>query len=548
MKIALCQINSTVGDLSGNAQRIIAAAARAREAGAVLAVFPELCLSGYPPQDLLLRPAFMDAVAAQLNQLASEILGVTALVGTPTTSQKRPGRPCYNSAALLRDGRVETLFHKRLLPTYDVFDEDRYFEPGNSPAFFELGGNKIGVTICEDIWNDGDFWRERRYSSDPLHDLASLGCSTIVNLSASPWHSGKEQLREQMIRCAATDENCSILLCNAVGGNDHLVFDGSSFAVSPSGTVIARSPSFEESVTVVDTECPTPAPEPTTIPEEMIYRALVLGTRDYLHKCGFSKAVLGLSGGIDSSLVAVIAADALGAENVLGVSLPAPVSSEGSLRDAEALARSLGIGYTVVPIHQPFESVCWSLSGVFAPYPTDVTEENIQSRLRGLTLMAISNKFKSLVLTTGNKSELAVGYCTIYGDMSGGLAVISDLPKTVVYQVCRWINREREIIPDSCISKPPSAELRENQTDQDSLPPYDILDSILHQYVEENKPVRDIIASGHDPATVHDVVRLVDLNEYKRQQAAPGLKITPRAFGRGRRMPMAQRFREGLPH
>lgn len=544
MKVALAQINTTVGDLSGNEARILAAYQRGVEQGAELVIFPELAITGYPPRDLLLRPKFIAENLAVLERLAKATGKVGMLVGYVGENAVRPGRGATNAAALLQNGRVIATRTKTLLPTYDVFDEDRYFEPATENAPMDFNGRRIGVTICEDVWNDEDFWRDRRYQRNPVDELAEAGAEIIFNLSASPWHLGKNQTRHAMLASLAKKSRCPLVYCNLVGGNDELVFDGASLVFNRAGELIARGESFAEDFLVVDTESATVIAPAALVEEEKVYRALVLGLRDYLHKCGFKSAVLGLSGGIDSALVACIAADALGAENVRGVSLPTQFSSQGSLDDARKLAENLGIRYDVIAIQPSFLAAKQQLAEVFAGRAEDTTEENIQARLRGVTLMAISNKFGALLLTTGNKSELAVGYCTIYGDMCGGLAVISDVPKTMVYRISRWVNREREIIPVDSITKPPSAELRPNQTDQDSLPPYEVLDAILDAYVVQLKSPREIIAEGFAEDAVKRIVRLIDLNEYKRRQAAPGLKVTSKAFGVGRRIPIAQRYRE----
>jgi NAD+ synthetase len=453
----------------------------------------------------------------------------------------------HNTAVILQSGRVIFRQHKALLPTYDVFDEDRYFEPGGSFQIFSHQGRHLGITICEDIWNDADFWPERRYERDPIKELMGAGADLILNLSASPWHLGKEKTRLAMLQRVALDERVPLVQVNSVGANDELIFDGNSVVVDRRGGVLARGAAFEEEVRVVDVDsgagglCP-----PWLADEEMLYRSLTLGIRDYVHKCGFRSVVIGLSGGIDSAVTAVLAAAALGADQVLGVSMPTRYSSAGSRTDAAALAATLGIRHEVLPVEEAFRSMEAQLAGVFAGRRPDLTEENIQSRLRGVTLMALSNKFGSLVLTTGNKSEMAVGYCTLYGDMCGALAVIADVFKTDVYRLARWINREREIIPPASIQKPPSAELRPNQKDQDSLPPYEVLDSILHGYVVEHLGPEEIVRRGHDPVVVADVINKVTFSEYKRRQAAPGLRVSPRAFGVGRRIPVAQRFRAGV--
>ena len=544
MKAALAQINPTVGDLAGNEAKILAAYRRGVEAGVELVIFPELAVCGYPPRDLLHKSQFIAQNQAVLERLAAATGPVGLLVGFVGKNETRPGRQATNAVALLQNGKILATRVKSLLPTYDVFDEDRYFEPAQENSPVEFNGQKIGLTICEDVWNDEDFWQDRRYRRNPAAELVAAGAKILCNVSASPWHLDKNKVRHEMLRSLAAKTRCPLLYCNVVGGNDELVFDGSSLAFNAAGQIVGAGAMFAEDFVVVDTASTTPvAPQPM-LDEEKIYKALVLGLRDYLHKCGFKSAVLGLSGGIDSAITAVIAVDALGKENVRGISLPSEFSSQGSLDDARILAQNLGIQYGVIPIQPMFAAVRTQMKEVFAGKPEDTTEENIQARLRGVTLMAMSNKFGSLLLTTGNKSELAVGYCTLYGDMCGGLAVISDVPKTTVYRICEWINREREIIPRDTITKPPSAELRPNQTDQDSLPPYDVLDAILEKYVVECRSSAEIVASGFDEATVRRVVRLIDFNEYKRRQAAPGLKVTSKAFGVGRRIPIAQRYRE----
>ncbi len=544
MKIALAQINTTVGDLAGNEKKILAAYQHGAEAGASVVVFPELATTGYPPRDLLLKRHFVQQNLEFLERLAAATGRAAMLVGYVGKNEQRPGREATNSTALLQNGKIVATRAKTLLPTYDVFDEDRYFEPatGNAPA--ELNGRKIGLTICEYMWNDEDFWDERRYRENPPAQLVAAGATILFNNSASPWHLGKNETRARMLSQLALKTERPLVYCNLVGGNDELVFDGASMAFNGSGQLIAHGKLFEEDLIVFDVDAAQPVLAPEMRDEEKVYRALVLGLRDYLYKCGFKSAVLGLSGGIDSALTAALAVDALGKENVRGVSLPSQFSSQGSLDDARLLAANLGIRYDVIAIQPPFEAARKQLSAVFAGMKEDTTEENIQARLRGVMLMAMSNKFGSLLLTTGNKSEMAVGYCTLYGDMNGGLAVISDVPKTMVYRIAKWVNREREIIPTASITKAPSAELRPNQTDQDSLPPYDVLDAILEEYVVKLKTTREIIAMGFDEATVKRVVRLIDFSEYKRRQAAPGLKVTSKAFGVGRRIPIAQRYRD----
>ena len=544
MKAALAQINTTVGDISGNAAKILDAYQRGGAAGADLVVAPELALTGYPPRDLVLNPAFVSKNLEALEHLA-RATGKTALVtGFVGRNERRPGRNATNAIALLQNGKVVATRTKTLLPTYDVFDEDRYFEPATENPPVVLDGTKIGLTICEDVWNNEDFWDERRYRRDPAIELTAAGAKLIINASASPWHLGKNQVRRDMLANLAAKSQCPVIYCNLVGGNDELIFDGASLAFNRAGQLLAEGKMFAEDFLVVDLDHAAPR-QPAEFPDEAtIYQALVLGTRDYLHKCGFKSAVLGLSGGIDSALTAVIAVDALGRENVRGVSLPSEFSSPGSLEDARILAQNLGIQYDVIPIQPMFLKAKEQLKNVFANRAEDTAEENIQARLRGVILMAMSNKFGSLLLTTGNKSELAVGYCTLYGDMCGGLAVISDVPKTMVYRLSKWVNREREIIPSASISKPPSAELRPNQTDQDSLPPYDVLDAILEAFVVEGRCASEIIKSGFEEPTVRRIIRLINLNEYKRRQAAPGLKVTTKAFGVGRRVPVAQKHFE----
>ncbi len=544
MKIALAQINTTVGDFAGNEAAILLAYRRAVEAGAELVLTPELATTGYPPRDLLLRPRFITENLALLGRLAAATGRAGLVLGYVGENPERPGREGTNAVALCQGGRVLATRTKSLLPTYDVFDEDRYFEPARDNRPVEFNGARVGLTICEDLWNDEDFWRERRYRRNPAVELVEAGAELLLNISASPWHLGKNRTRHEMLRSLARKTGVPVAYCNLVGGNDELVFDGGSLAVAPDGTVTVAGRLFGEDLVLVDTALGTGTVQPVDWPdEEKLYRALVLGLRDYLLKCGFKSAVLGLSGGIDSAVTACLAVEALGSAHVHGVSLPSQFSSAGSLADARDLALNLGIRHDVVPIQPPFESVRSELGGVFAGLAEDVTEENIQARLRGVMLMAISNKLGSLLLTTGNKSEMAVGYCTLYGDMCGGLAVISDLPKTLVYRLARWINRERVVIPESSITKPPSAELRPNQTDQDSLPPYDVLDAILEAYVVGGRSSEEIMGMGFDAAAVQRVLRLIDLSEYKRRQAAPGLKVTTKAFGVGRRIPIAQRFR-----
>jgi NAD+ synthetase len=544
MKLALAQINTTVGDIAGNEAKILAAYRRGVAAGADLVAVPELAIAGYPPRDLLLKSGFVAKNLEALDRLAAATDRTALVVGYVGRNDVRPGRETTNAVALLQQGKVVASRTKTLLPTYDVFDEDRYFEPATENTPVEWNGIKLGLTICEDVWNDEDFWRDRRYRRNPAVELAAAGAKLILNVSASPWHLGKNRLRREMLANLAAKAGCPLLYCNLVGGNDELVFDGASLFFNGRGELLTEGKMFEEDFLLVDLDH-APVIQHEALPdEEKIYKALVLGLRDYLHKCGFKSALLGLSGGIDSALTAVIAVEALGRENVRGVSLPSQFSSQGSLDDARVLAENLGIQYDVVPIQPMFVAAKEQLRTVFAGRPEDTAEENIQARLRGVVLMGLSNKFGSLLLTTGNKSELAVGYCTLYGDMCGGLAVISDVPKIMVYRISRWINRQREIIPSPSITKAPSAELRPNQTDQDSLPPYEVLDAILEAYVVEGRSAVEIIKAGFDEPTVRRVVRLIDLNEYKRRQSAPGLKVTSKAFGVGRRIPIAQRYRE----
>lgn len=539
VKIALAQINTTVGDIEGNEAKIFESYLRGVEAGVDLVLLPELALTGYPPRDLVLNRAFITRNLDALGRLAGRT-GKTALVlGFVGRNENRPGRSAVNGIALLQNGKMAATRLKTLLPTYDVFDEDRYFEPGTENTPVTLNGVPLGLTICEDLWNDEDFWDDRRYRRNPAIELTVGGAKLLLNSSASPWSMGKNKVREDMLSNLAAKTKCPVAYCNLVGGNDELVFDGASLVVNEQGGLLARGNLFAEDFMIVDLDSAPVKELPLPCEEELVFKALVLGVRDYLHKCGFKSAVLGLSGGIDSALTAVIAAEALGRENVRGLALPSQFSSQGSLDDAEQLAKNLGIQYDVVPIQPMFVAAKEELKSVFANRAEDTTEENIQARLRGVILMAMSNKFGSLLLTTGNKSELAVGYCTMYGDMCGGLAVISDVPKTMVYRISRWINREREIIPAASITKAPSAELRPNQTDQDSLPPYDVLDAILEEYVVKGRTTEEIIQAGYDAQTVRRVVRLIIVNEYKRRQAAPGLKVTSKAFGVGRRLPVA---------
>jgi len=548
MKIGFAQINPTVGDLRGNCELIIGAYERLAAAGAELVLTPELALTGYPPQDLVFKSRFVPENLAFLEKLHSHVGDTALLVGFVDRNEGR-GKPFHNAAALLQRAKPIRKAYKSLLPTYDVFDEDRYFEPARCVVSFDVHGRKIGVTICEDIWTD-DYLPRPLYDIEPVRNLVEQSAEIIVNLSASPFRLGAPACRFEMIAAQARTHQRPICYCNVVGGNDQLIFDGNSIAVNASGNLIAQLAAFREDAKVVDTDSPDAIEFHEGKTPEQLFAALSLGVRDYFRKCNFHSAVIGLSGGVDSAVTAVIAMDALGAENVTGVSMPSPYSSRGSIDDARALARNLGIKFFEIPITDAFRDFKAQFKEIFNGLPENETEENMQPRLRAMTLMALSNKFGHLLLTTGNKSELAVGYCTLYGDMAGGLAVISDVPKTMVYELARWINSDysarsgakRQIIPGSTIEKAPSAELKPNQKDQDTLPQYEILDKILQLYVEENLSARDIIARGFDEKTVRWVQRRVDLNEYKREQSAPGLKVTSRAFGVGRKMPIAQRY------
>jgi NAD+ synthase/NAD+ synthase (glutamine-hydrolysing) len=542
MKIALAQLNPTVGDFSGNAARILSLAAEARARGAQLSVFSELCLCGYLPHDLVERPAFFRRTREELARLAREI-SLPSIVGTLGYPQDETGKGVSNCAAVIAEGKILFEQRKMLLPTYDVFDESRYFQPAKSLSVFPFCGSRLGIVICEDMWNDKLFWEKRLYERDPVSELAEQGSGVLINLSASPYTLGKRAFRIEMLSALARRHRQPVIYVNQVGGNDSLVFDGASLAITAEGKVAAQAHSFEEDLVLFDTA--TGAGEIRPQPEtelDAVYRALACGTRDYVRKCGFQRVIIGLSGGIDSAVVACIATAALGAANVTGVAMPGPFSSEGSLRDARALAQNLGISFQVVPISEVHEKYLATLAPVLEGRQPDVTEENIQARIRGNILMALSNNFGALVLSTGNKSELAVGYCTLYGDMAGGLAVISDVPKTMVYDLARLINRSRELIPAASLTKPPSAELRPNQTDQDTLPPYEVLDRILKAYVEDLRGPEEIAKEHGIPMElVREVALRVDRNEYKRQQAAPGLKVTSKAFGIGRRFPIAQK-------
>jgi len=548
--IALLQINPTVGDIDGNARLIADAVRTAAARGADLTVTPELALVGYLPRDLLLSEAFVERAWAELGRLAGELADQPpVLVGLPEPNPADEGRPLFNTAALVRGGEVAGRFRKSLLPTYDVFDEDRYFEPYQGEQATQilcLQGRRLGISICEDVWNDRDFWRRRRYHRDPIEELVHAGADAIVNLSSSPFVAGKQRVREEMLGSLARRHRVPVAYVNQYGGNDDLVFDGRSCVLDARGLVVARGRAFDADVVVHDVGAAAPevaADREHDSLEAEIWHALVLGTRDYARKCGFRRSLLGLSGGIDSALTAAIAAEALGPRNVLGVLMPSPYSSPGSVTDSLELARHLDIDTLTLPIADAMAAMERTLHEAFLGTTPDVTEENIQARIRGNLLMALSNKRGALLLTTGNKSELAVGYCTLYGDMSGGLGVVADVPKTVVYRVARWLNatRGRDIIPEAILTKAPSAELRPNQTDQDSLPPYNVLDDILQRFIERHEPADVIIRAGFDANTVHRVLDMVRKAEFKRKQAAPGLKVTDRAFGTGWRMPIAAR-------
>jgi NAD+ synthase/NAD+ synthase (glutamine-hydrolysing) len=545
MKIALGQFNPTVGDFEGNSARIVELGCEAKKRGADVAVFSELCLCGYPPQDLVERPAFADRNRKALERLAKRI-PLPSVVGYVGRAQDDTGKPVANSAALIADGKILFEQRKMLLPTYDVFDESRYFQPAHTQMVFPLNAEKLGITICEDCWNDKNFWSQRLYERDPVAELVAQGSNLILNISASPYTIDKRSLRHDMLRAIAVERRVPVVYVNQVGGNDSLIFDGSSMAIMPDGRVAALAKSFEDDLVMFDTVTGAGDIRPQPLDElAAAYHALVVGTRDYVRKCGFGKVVVGLSGGVDSALVATIAADALGPENVLGVSMRSPYSSEGSIRDAQRLAENLKIQSVAIPITDIFESYLRSLAPAFTGLPVDSTEENIQARIRGNLLMALSNKSGSMVLSTGNKSEMAVGYCTLYGDMAGGLAVISDVPKSMVWELAKFVNQKQERIPPATITKAPSAELRPNQTDQDTLPPYDVLDRILKAYVEDLRSPEEIADHyGFALELVRSVARRVDQNEYKRKQAPPGLKVTSKAFSVGRRFPLAQKFVE----
>ena len=552
MKIALAQINPTVGDFTGNIAKIVSASRRAAGSGARLTVFSELSACGYPPADLLDKPSFLARCATAVDELrqATALLPSAVLFGVALPAPTRSGKPAVNAAVLLDKGKVLLEQHKMLLPFYDVFDEQRYFAPATSQKVIDFEGERLAITICEDAWNDKDFWPHRLYPIDPVEDLMRQRPTILLNISASPFWHGKRQIRQRMLATIAHRHKIPVFISNQVGGNDSLIFDGSSFGLAADGTLLAQAASFREDIVMAESSDPTGRPRPESSSNagdetEAAYQALVLGTRDYVLKTGFRKVLIALSGGIDSALVAAIAVDALGAGNVLAIGMPSQYSSTGSIEDSRKLAANLGIRFETLPIAGLFDEFVHTLQPIFAGTQPDLTEENLQSRIRGTLMMALSNKFSSLVLTTGNKSEMAVGYCTLYGDMVGALAVIGDLVKTRVYALSRWVNRNREVIPEAILTKPPSAELRPDQKDTDSLPPYEVLDPILEAYVERYETTAQIEEKyGFPASTVEHVVHLVERTEYKRQQAAPGLRITSKAFGVGRRFPIANRFTE----
>ncbi len=547
MRIAIGQINTTVGDLTGNVDLMVAMARRAADAGASIVAFPELAVAGYPPRDLLEKPSFFDRTAEEERRLAKETAGLelTVIYGSVARTEASTGKPALNLATVLIGGKVVFQQRKMLLPTYDVFDESRYFLPAEKQDLWTWGKRRIALTVCEDAWNDKQFRERRLYDRDPVEELVTGGAEALITINASPYHLGKRQLRREIFTTTSRRYGIPVVYVNQVGGNDQLVFDGSSFAMNAAGNVIASARSFEEDLVIADLQTDE-GDQHEDLPDETeaVYEALVLGTRDYIKKCGFERVLIGLSGGIDSSVTAAIAVAAVGKTNVTGVAMPGPYSSEGSIRDARQMAERLGIRFKVVSITGAYERMLEDLDPLFGDAPRDVTEENLQARLRGVTLMSLSNKWGDMVLTTGNKSELAVGYSTLYGDMCGGLAVISDVPKTLVYKIGRVANRRLgDPIPESVFTKPPSAELRPDQKDTDSLPDYETLDAVLRLYVEDYlAPPAIAEKTGLAPELVREVVRLVDHNEYKRQQAAPGLKVTSKAFGMGWRFPIAQRF------
>ena len=544
MKIALAQINPTIGDFDGNTEKIMAAAERARGLSCDLVVFSELVISGYPPRDFLERKDFVETNLKHLQKLVTSIKGIGVICGFVDKNPEKEGNPLYNSAVLFDKGKILHQTHKRLLPAYDVFDERRYFEPGTECSSFLYEDCRIGITVCEDIWNDKDFFSRQLYPVDPVERVIKEGADLLVNIAASPYYVGKREFKWDMFGGIAKKYELPLLYVNQVGGNDSVLFDGISLAFDSKGKMTARARDFEEDVVTFDTDSQKGDMHPISESDtQSILNALIIGTRDYVRKCGFSKAVVGLSGGIDSALTACIATRALGKENVIVIFMPSQYTSKENLEDTRELAANLGIKLLNVPIEEIFKKYLQELSPLFEDVETEVTGQNIQARIRQIILMALSYKFGYLLLSTGNKSELAVGYCTLYGDMSGGLAVISDVPKTTVYQIARFINRDNEMIPERIIQKSPSAELKPDQLDQDDLPPYEILDGILKAYIEENKAAEEIMETGFEPSVVRDIIRRVDRNEYKRHQSPPGLKVTTKSFGYGRRYPIAQRYR-----
>jgi NAD+ synthase (glutamine-hydrolysing) len=542
MKIALAQINTTVGDINGNRDRVMEVVKKSQAMGADITVFPELCLTGYPPRDLLGLHGFVESNLRAIREIAAQSTSMGIVVGFVDRNPRKEGRNFHNSAAFLADGKIQAIVHKTLLPTYDVFDEDRYFESADGVQLVRFRGKTLGISICEDAWNSEDFWSSPLYSTDPIRTQVEQGADLLINISASPYEMGKPLFRFQMLLDHVQKHRVPLVYANLVGGNDDLLFDGNSLVLGKDGNVIAQGQSFAEDLLVVDIESTENRGYNEGDVLENLFQALVMGTRDYTRKCGFKSVVLGLSGGIDSAVVACIAAEALGPDNVLGVSMPSMYSASESFEDARSLSANLGIRFDTIPIKPTFDAYQKSLAGAFAGLPENETEENLQARIRGTLLMALSNKLGHMVLSTGNKSELAAGYCTLYGDMVGGLAVISDIPKTMVYRLAAHINRRREIVPRNTIERAPSAELRPNQTDQDTLPEYEVLDGILKSRVEEQLSIEEIVERGYARQTVDRVIRMIQLNEYKRRQAAIGLKVTTRAFGTGRRMPIAMKL------
>ena len=545
MKIALIQTNPTIGDFAGNVNHMIDCAEQARKTGCELVVFPELSISGYPPRDYLDHEAFLAAQEEALSNFIYNTHGIAVLCGAISRHTGSTGKPLHNSAVLFEDGNILFSSHKRLLPTYDVFDEVRYFEPGKTSRTFTFKGLQLGITICEDIFNDGEAFPHPLYEDNPVADLTAAGpVDLLINIAASPYTLGKQELRQEIFSALCRKYSVPLLYVNQVGGQDSVLFDGAGMAINAAGQRCYQATSFQEEILIVDTEQWQPMEDDLPDETKNVFQALAMGIRDYVAKCGFSQVLLGLSGGIDSALSCALACEALGVDNVMGVALPSPYSSQGSVDDARALAENLGIRFEIISINDAFASLKQTLAPLFADLPEDVTEQNIQARIRGNLLMAMANKFGRLLLATGNKSEMAVGYCTLYGDMCGALSPLADAPKTLVYKLARYVNRNGELIPWSSIEKPPSAELAPNQTDQDDLPPYDVLDPILQAYLEEHRSIKDIVAMGYDQDIVKDVIRRIRINEYKRQQAALGLKVTSKAFGYGRRYPITEKFQE----